>query len=66
VPQQSAFAATTPAHDDQRLTSMDVEGNVIEHCAVAESTNEMVYFDDCGVSGHDENDEIRMTNAFTS
>jgi len=57
VPEQRALAATASAHDDQRLTSMDVEGNVSEHCAIAESTNEMVYFDDSGVSGHDENDE---------
>ncbi len=41
---------------------MDVKGNVIEHCAIAEFPDETVYFDDgVSVSRHDQNDEIRMT-----
>jgi len=57
VPEQGAFAATAAAHDDERLASMNVERDIIEHCAITESPDEMFYLDDGRVSGHEQNDE---------
>ena len=57
MPEQGALAATAAAHDDERLASMNVERDTIEHRAIAESPDEMFYFDDGSVSGHDQNDE---------
>jgi hypothetical protein len=61
VPQQSALTATAAAHDNQRLASMDVEGNIVKHRAIPETPDEMVDLDDGRVSRHDQNDEARMT-----
>ncbi len=62
MPEQGALAATAAAHDDERLASMNVERDTIEHRAIAESPDEMVYLDDrFSVGAHDRNDEIRMT-----
>jgi hypothetical protein len=37
---------------------MDIERNTVEHRAVSECPDEIVYFDDCfSVSAHDQNDE---------
>ncbi len=57
MPEQGALAATTAAHNDERLASMNVERDLIEHCAITESPDERQYFDDGRVSGHDQNDE---------
>ena len=46
MPEQSALAATASAHDYERIATMHIEGNIVEHGAIAESPNEMVYFDD--------------------
>ena len=46
MPEQGALAATTPAHDDKRLASMNVERDIIEHCAITESPDEMTYLDE--------------------
>ena len=40
MPEQGAFAATAAAHDDERLASMNVERDIIEHCAITESPDE--------------------------
>jgi hypothetical protein len=62
VPEQSALAATASAHDHERIATMYVEGNIVEHGTVSEFPDEMIYLDDGGrVSGHEQNDEIRMT-----
>jgi hypothetical protein len=60
VPEQGALAATAAPHDDERLASMNVERDTIEYHAIAESPDEMFYFDDGRVSGHEQNDECRM------
>ena len=57
MPEQCAFAATAAAHDHQRLATMNVEGDIVEHSAIAEAPDEVVYFDDGRVSGHARNDE---------
>ena len=57
MPEQGAFAATAAAHDDERLASMNVERDIIEHCAITESPDEIVYLDDWRISGHGNNDE---------
>ena len=57
MPEERALAATAAPHDDERLASMNVERDIIEYCAIAESPDEMVYLDDGSVSGHDQNDE---------
>jgi len=65
VPEQSALAATTAAHDDERLASMNVERDIIEHRALAESPDEMVYFDDCfSVGAHALKKKIPVNTAF--
>src|SRR5207244_9663804 len=46
VPEKSALAATAATHDDERLASMNVERDIIEHCALAESPDEMTYLDE--------------------
>ena len=54
MPEQGALAATTAAHDDKRLASMNVERDTIEYRAIAESPDEMVYLDDrFSVGAHD-------------
>jgi hypothetical protein len=57
VAEQCALAATAAAHNDHGLASMDVERNVVKHRAISESPDEIVYFDNGSVSGHDQNDE---------
>ncbi len=46
MPEQGALAAATAAHDDERLAPMNVERNIIEHGPIAESPDEVVYFND--------------------
>src|SRR5205807_7652822 len=46
VPEQCALAATAAAHNDERLASMNVERDIIEHCAITESPDEMTYLDE--------------------
>jgi hypothetical protein len=55
--EQCALAATTAAHNHQSLATMDVERQLVEHSAIAEFPDEILYFNDCGVSGHARNDE---------
>jgi len=65
VPEQGALAATTATHDDERLASVDVERDVIEHCAIAESPDEMFHFDDCfSVGAHALKKKIPVNTAF--
>src|SRR5262249_4283705 len=47
VPEQSALAATTAAHNHERVATIYVKGEIVEHGAISESPDEMVYFDDC-------------------
>jgi len=46
VPKQGALATAAAAHDDERLASMDVERDIVEHRAIPESSNQMFYLDD--------------------
>jgi len=57
MPEQGALAAAAAAHYYQRLASLNIKRNPIEYGAVPESPDEIVYFDDGGVRGHDQNDE---------
>ncbi len=43
MPEQGALAATTAAHNDERLASMNVERDTIEYRAIAEFSDEMLY-----------------------
>ena len=44
--EQCALAAAAAAHNDESFATMNVERNIIEHCAIAESPDEVVYFND--------------------
>ena len=57
MPEQSALATTAAAHDNQRLAPLNVKRNAIEYGAVSECPDEIVYFDDGWVRGHENNDE---------
>ena len=46
MPEQSALAATASAHDHERIATMYVEGNIVEHGTVSEFPDEMTYLDD--------------------
>src|SRR5437899_8891533 len=46
MPEQSALAATAPAHDHERLATVNVKRDVIEYRAVAEFPNEIDNLDD--------------------
>ena len=65
MPEQGALAATTATHDDERLASMNVERDIIEHCAIAESPDEMIYLDEgfC-VGAHALKKKIPVNTAF--
>ena len=46
MPKQSALAATASTHDHERIATMYVEGNIVEHRTVSEFSDEMIYLDD--------------------
>jgi hypothetical protein len=46
VPEQSALAATASTHNHERIATMYVEGNIVEHSTVSEFPDEMTYLDD--------------------
>lgn len=63
--EQGALAATTAAHDDESLASMDVERDIIKHGAVPESPDEMVYLNDCfSIGAHALKKKIPVNTAF--
>ena len=65
MPEQSALAATAAAHDDERLASMNVERDAIEYRAIAESSDEMFYFNDrFSVGVHAAKKKIPVNTAF--
>ena len=39
MPEQRALAATTAAHDNQRIATMDIERDVVEHRAIPKFSN---------------------------
>jgi hypothetical protein len=54
MPEQSALAATAPAHDYKRLATVNVKRDVIEYRAVSEFPNEIGNLDDdFSISVHD-------------
>jgi hypothetical protein len=57
MPEHSALAATAAAHNYQSFATMNVEGDIVEDGPITECPDEAVYLNDCGVSGHDQNDE---------
>jgi len=61
VPEQSAFATTAATHDNQRLAPLNVKRNAIEYGAVSECPDEIVYFDDGWIRGHE-----TTTNGFAT
>ena len=44
--QQRALATTAAAHNNESLTTMDVERHIVEHGAITESPNEIIHLDD--------------------
>jgi hypothetical protein len=65
VPEESAFAATAAAHDNDCLTPVNIKRNVIEHCAVSEFSDQIAYFDDrLSVSVHPLKKKIPVSTAF--
>ena len=46
MPEQGALAATAATHDHQRLATMDIERNTVEHRSIPESADEMLYLND--------------------
>ena len=65
MPEQSALAATASAHDHERIASMYVERDIIEHRAIAESPEEVVYLNDrFSVSIHALKKKIPVNTAF--
>jgi hypothetical protein len=57
VPKESTLSTAAAAHDNDCLTPVNVKRNVIENCAVAEFSDEVVDFDDGRIRGHEDNDE---------
>jgi hypothetical protein len=45
VPEQRALSATASAHDNERLTAMDGERNVLDYHAISEFADEIANFD---------------------
>ena len=67
MPEQSAFAATAAAHDNKRFAPVNVKRNAIEHRAVSECPDEIVYFDDCfSVSAHELKKKIDVNTALVT
>ena len=65
MPEQGALAATAATHDDERLASMNVKRDIIEHRAIAESPDQMFYLDDCfSVGAHALKKKIPVNTAF--
>src|SRR5882724_9311458 len=46
MPEQSTLPTTTAAHDNERLATVNVKRNVIDHRAVSEFSDQIGYFDD--------------------
>ena len=67
MPEQSAFAATAAAHDNQRLAAMDIERNTVEHRSIPESADKIVYFNDgFAVSAHELKKKIDVNTALVT
>ena len=50
MPKQSALPATAPAHDNECFTAMNVEGNIVDDCAISELADKIGHFDYWGVN----------------
>src|SRR5437870_12577018 len=46
MPEQRAFATTASAHNHERVATVDVEGNIVEHSAIPKSSDKIDNFDD--------------------
>jgi len=57
VPKESTLSTAAAAHNNNCLTPVNVKRNFIEHRAVAESSDEVFYFDDGRVRHGKANDE---------
>jgi len=46
MPEQRAFATTASAHNHERLATVDIEGNIVEHSALAKLVDKIDNLDD--------------------
>ena len=66
MPEQCALAATAPPHNHQRLATMDIERNTVEHRSIPESADEIVYFNDCFSAIHELKKKIDVNTALVT
>jgi len=65
VPKQRAFTATTAAHDNDRFAPVNAKRDVIEHCAIAEFSDKVGYFNDFfSIGVHELKKKIPVSTAF--
>jgi len=51
MPKQCALAAAAPAHNNERLASINAKRNIVEDRAIPEFPNEVDHFDEGRVRG---------------
>ena len=67
VTEQRALAATAPAHDDERFAAIDVEREIVDDRALAESSDEIGDFDNrLGIRFHAPKKKIAVKIAFVT
>ena len=67
MPEQRALAATAASHNHQRLATMDIERNIVEHRSIPESADKIVYFnDDFSVRIHEPKKKIDVNSALVT
>ena len=67
MPEQCALAAAATPHNHQRLATMDIERNTVEHRSIPESADEIVYFNDgFSVRVHEPKKKIDVNTALVT
>src|SRR4029077_6691113 len=67
MPEQRAFATTASAHNNERLATVDVEGDIVEHGAIPKLVDKIDNLDDWRFVGvHAAKKKIPVSTAFVT